>query len=397
MAHSEIGASSAHRWLNCPGSVRLYRQLTERKSTIFADMGTAAHELAEGCFLTNEDPIACLGNVVTINDNTITIDEKIVRGVGIYVDKVRSDLAEFGGELKVEQSFSLEWLYPGMFGRNDACIVPKEHFGTLRVYDYKNGSKNVLAKNNPQMMYYALGALGEHNLSLAETVVLTIVQPNTWVKDPIDSWEISVPDLYAWGHDVLLPAAKATQEPNAPCISGDWCQFCEASHLCPTRTEEALAKLDPPKDGKLVASLPDPKLISVDKLGAMVSFFTSPQFETWVKAITEAERDLFNRGVNIPGRKMITIEKLSNRKWANETEAINVLKEYGDEIWVNELKSPAQIEKVLLGQGLKKTQRDAIVSALTTRDVTLTNIVVDEDDERESIESRNDRAIELFK
>ena len=43
--HSELGASACARWSVCPGSVVPSRGI-ERKSSVYADEGTAAHELA---------------------------------------------------------------------------------------------------------------------------------------------------------------------------------------------------------------------------------------------------------------------------------------------------------------------------------------------------------------
>ena len=43
--HSLIGASSSERWLHCPGSVRLYAMIPDRRETIYAATGTAAHDV----------------------------------------------------------------------------------------------------------------------------------------------------------------------------------------------------------------------------------------------------------------------------------------------------------------------------------------------------------------
>ena len=45
-AHAVLSASSAHRWLNCPGSVLLEREYPDSTSE-FAAEGTLAHEICE--------------------------------------------------------------------------------------------------------------------------------------------------------------------------------------------------------------------------------------------------------------------------------------------------------------------------------------------------------------
>ena len=47
-AHASLGASSASRWMACPGSVRLSEGMPNISSD-YAREGTAAHELAEMC------------------------------------------------------------------------------------------------------------------------------------------------------------------------------------------------------------------------------------------------------------------------------------------------------------------------------------------------------------
>ena len=45
-AHATLSSSSAHRWIPCPGSVKLGSQFPS-SSSIYADEGTLAHEAAE--------------------------------------------------------------------------------------------------------------------------------------------------------------------------------------------------------------------------------------------------------------------------------------------------------------------------------------------------------------
>jgi len=44
--HSEFGASSAYRWMACPGSVSMSRGVPNT-SSVYAEEGTAAHEMGE--------------------------------------------------------------------------------------------------------------------------------------------------------------------------------------------------------------------------------------------------------------------------------------------------------------------------------------------------------------
>ena len=395
--HSLIGASSAHRWLNCPGSVRLYGQLVERKTSDYASAGTAAHELCERCLNTGKDASDFIGEVIIADSREFTVDEAMVNSVTVYVDVVRRGHERVGGTLFVEKSFSLDWLYPGLFGRNDASLVPDKVFGDTYIYDYKNGRKAVSADHNPQCMYYALGALGKDNPMMSERIFCTIVQPNCWGKDPVDVWEAPTEELYTWGYDVLRPAAIRTKEPDAPCVTGDWCAFCEAAGICPARKQAALALLDAPVGKEAIATLPNLEKMTPAEIGRASAFFTSDAFTSWVKALAATELSLLQRGIDVPGRKLVETTTKGNRRWADEAATIAALKEIaGDEIFNSSLKSPAQMERLLTSLKVSKAERENIIAPLVTRDEAPKTIVVSESDERESLSDRRKKAIELF-
>lgn len=396
--HSPLGASSAYRWMNCPGSVRLYGQLTERRATEYALTGTLAHLVCELCLRNGEDPSVYAGKNLALGDgiHAGNVTDAIVEGARLYVETVRKDQEKFGGKLCIEQSFSLDWLYPGMFGRNDASLVPDSVFASTRIYDYKNGRKAVSADHNVQCMYYALGALGKENLWLSEEVVCTIIQPNCWCKETVDEWAAPVSELYAWANEELLPAAKRTAEPDAPCKIGEWCCFCEAAGICPAKREAALAVLEEAVP-QVEPTLPEIGMLTPEQVGKMSAFFNSDEFSSWLKALTATEADMLQRGVAIPGRKLVETIVRGNRRWADEREAVEKLKALcGADIFDMRIKSPAQVEKLLTAHKIPKKERDELVGSLVTRDETPKMIVVSDSDPRESATERTKKAIELF-
>ena len=380
--HSRIGASSAYRWINCPGSVRLYAQLPARRATEYAATGTVAHAICEECLVKGLDPERFLGQVREQDGFKVEVTEQMVQGVTLYVGRVRDDLARYGGKLLVEQSFDLSWVYPGMFGRNDSCIVPDKALGTLRVKDYKNGRKPVVAQENPQVMYYGLGALGQHNLWSVEMVEMEIVQPNGIGKSVFDTWTCRTKVLYEWAWDVLRPAAIATEAPDAPCRMGDQCIFCEAAAICPAKKEAALALLDAPVAAGQVATLPTVSALTPEQLGRLSAFFNSEEFQAWVKALAAEEQGMLARGVAIPGRKLIETVTQGNRKWKSDEDVIKAFPQYGEDIFSHKLLTPAQLTAFLVGAGWTKKEAQARVDTLTMRPETLVTKVVNEDDPR---------------
>lgn len=381
-SHSFLGASSSHRWLHCPGSVRLYEQLGERHETEYAATGTAAHSICEACLLDPaKEPEMFLGAILDTKEFHIPVTEQMVEATRVYVDFVREQHALFGGELMVERPFDLSWVHPGMYGRNDACICPVGKFGgTLRIYDYKNGRKQVDAAHNPQLMYYALGALGKNNPWFVEEVEMSIIQPNGIGKKAIDTWTISTEELYHWAENLLKPAALATEAPDAPCIMGDWCTFCEASAFCPAKRDAALGLLKPATPTHPVATLPAVSLLTPQEIGLYSAFFTSEEFTSWVKALAAEELASLARGVVIPGRRLVEKTTLSNRKWCDEASVIREFgDEFGEEIYNSKLKSPAQLTATLTKLGVPKNEAKERVDALTVRDEIKSTSVINDD------------------
>lgn len=397
--HSYIGASSAARWLACPGSVRLYKELTQRRATTYAATGTVAHELCERCLVDGTEPLDFLGKVFEQDGFPVEVNDAMVSAVTMYVAQIRLDHQRYGGELVVEQPFDLSWVYPGMYGRNDASIIPTEMFGTLRTYDYKNGKHNVDAKENPQLMYYALGALGEHNVRFVDTVEIAIIQPNgSDGGDWLDRWSIKASELYAWAMDVLRPGAAKTELPDAPLCEGEHCRFCEAAAHCPLKQSKVMEMLQLPVDAPVAQiTLPAVKSIGAERIGLLSAFFNGPEFAAWCRSLAAEEQAMLSRGVRVPGRKLVEKLVKGNRRWVSEDAVIAALKEtLGEEMFSQELKSPPQIEKLLTAKGWKPAARAEVVAPLVTRDETLKTLVVSESDSNPAIAERRDQIIEMF-
>ena len=60
-AHSELGASSASRWMNCPSSVALSRDIPDTTNA-FASESTCAHELCDIALNEGKDAVEYIVN-----------------------------------------------------------------------------------------------------------------------------------------------------------------------------------------------------------------------------------------------------------------------------------------------------------------------------------------------
>ena len=100
-----LGASSAARWMNCPGSVQLAESLPEQDTTTkYAAEGTVAHALAELALRMGVDPVMYVGKKIDGMKGTM----EMALAVGVYVDKVNTLSKSSNAEPKLEVQFSLE-------------------------------------------------------------------------------------------------------------------------------------------------------------------------------------------------------------------------------------------------------------------------------------------------
>ena len=346
--HSKYGASSAERWLNCPGSIQLSETVPPQPSSSAATKGTAAHKLGELALLDMGEPQTYLGKDITLDDGTkYPVDQAMIDGVEVYVDYVRQQSKL--GEMFIETKFSLDFVHEDMFGTNDASIYSNV-LGMLEVIDYKNGYKFVSPEENKQLAYYGLGAAHIHDLHPESQIKLTIVQPNS-EGEAVRSWITTVGYLEKYAK-ILKKGIKATQAKNPKFKEGDWCTFCDAAAVCPKLEQRALevAKAEF-SDGAII--LPEPDTLKKADLKRVLE--SAPMLASWVKSVEAFAFNELESGRTIEGYKLVK-KRRGNRKWkASEYETKCEIQDelnLGDRSspeWFTtpKLKSPAQLEKIV--------------------------------------------------
>ena len=239
--HAYLSASSSHRWLNCPPSVKLCEGM-EDKPSVFAQEGTDCHELCAYLVSTAlgedvPDPTANLTYYSAEMQNCAEEYRNFVLELLEDAKKLCSD-----PKVYIEQRLDFSrWVEHG-FGTGDCVIVSD---GILQIVDYKHGlGVLVSADHNTQMMCYALGALDLFDdLYDISTIKMTIFQPR---RGNISTWSCSKKDLLDWAETVLRPTAALAYEGKGEFKAGDHCQFCKAKATCRKRAEYNLqmAKYD---------------------------------------------------------------------------------------------------------------------------------------------------------
>jgi hypothetical protein len=101
MSHTEISPSNAHRWLECPGSVRLCEGI-ESKGSYAAIEGTHTHTLLEMCIKSNNDPKNMIGVTLFDHEGFFVVDIDRSDRVRVALDYIRSRPGVVTSERKVD-------------------------------------------------------------------------------------------------------------------------------------------------------------------------------------------------------------------------------------------------------------------------------------------------------
>ena len=364
--HARLSASSAHRWLECPPSVRATENIPDT-TTLYAEEGTAAHEVAEykvRRYLGETDiPVPNTGQF-----DAEEIDKYTDTYLGYVTDKVETIKKSCQGALVlVEQRLDFSNYVPDGFGTGDLVIIADN---VMQIIDLKYGKGvAVAADNNPQMMLYALGAINLFgHLYDIKTVQLSIVQPRL---DNISEWAISAADLTEWAETVVKPTAQLAAAGEGDFKAGDHCRFCKLKATCRKRAKLMLETAK--YDYKPPAELTETEIAEVLKVASQLSKWADDVF-------AYAQAQAVNNGVSWDGFKLV--EGRSVRKYTDEDKIADICRDNGytiSQIYKTSLIGITDMER-LMG---KKKFRELLSEYIVKPKGKLT--LVPESDKREEV------------
>jgi hypothetical protein len=339
-------------------------------STVYAEEGTAAHELANFCLVNGCDAVDCMG----AQFNGFDVTQEMVDAVQVFLDKCREYMGE-GWTYFIEQRFSLQELDPPapMFGTADFAAYNAE-LGLLVIIDLKYGKGIVVsATGNPQLRYYALGVFyslpGNPPI---DRIMMVIVQPRTMRGEAIKEDTIDLITLLDWSL-ALMDRARLALSGNGGMCAGPHCKFCKGSGRCATEAAAAIeaaqdafanapilegvivtddelialamegpssiAKAIGPPSDSLPKAQPDKalapyqpnlpeKIVSPDirtLTPAQISRYLlqADMVEAWITALRKAAHDMIQSGIEIPEFKLV--DKKPTARWKNPDTAVEVL------------------------------------------------------------------------
>jgi hypothetical protein len=344
--HAVLSPSSAVRWMNCPGSVRLAPD--SGKSSRASAEGSVAHEIAAACLEQQLDASAWVGSELSHDGFTFEITQEMADDIQRYVDEARQAISAH--TFLVEQRVPIGHITgeEGAEGTADLIIFRDDE---IEIRDLKFGrGVEVEATENPQLIMYALGALKKFEPMLGDIkhVRCTIHQPRlAGPKEEV--YTLDELDFYTAD---ISRAARATYEPDAPLNpTNDGCKFCPAKATCPKLREETLKTVGEDFD--------DLSQCSVDTLADDLS--RVERVEAWCKAVrAEVERRLIN-GIPVPGWKLIAGRR-SPKAWVDESVAIKHLEALiGPDAWERSLISPTKAAKMGVSLEMEGPDGDPVV------------------------------------
>lgn len=349
--HSRYGASIAHRWFSCPGSVRLEAIAPPENPSPSALRGTAAHELLEALIAARVDPIELHALREAADKELLAGVDKCLEHVDLLLD-ANPDAVMFS-----EVRFALPSAVVGgeAFGTCDIAIwIPSKR--ELHIIDYKNGVEVVDEVNNLQLRDYGAGVwftvpgVAEN----VERIAITIVQPNAFhPAGHIRTWWTDPDNLIDFMAEFDAAALRA-QDENAPLVpTMKNCQYCKAASICPALRAKGLdAAVRGAQDIRLVEekTLRDPMQMDMAELGYVIA--AAPFLERYIEACRDAAYILSMKGHHVPGTKLVA--KLSRRKWDGEPAEIaeNMMLVY-----------PVELDDIMPRKLLGLTEMEAVISA----------------------------------
>jgi hypothetical protein len=378
--HSIFAPSASAMWMNCSGSL-IPNLLAPDTAGFEAAEGTVAHSCGDKWLKTDKKPKHLIGTVQKIVEGEMTFEILIDAEMLDYVQEYVDWCWVLPGDHYVEQKvyFSQITPIPKQGGTADHTACWYQH---MVITDFKYG-KGVLvtAKGNTQALLYALGFFYEWDwLYDFQTIEIRIAQPrmHNW-----DTWTVTRAELLAFA-EYAKERAHAAWVIGAPRTPGvKQCSWCNVKPSCAAYvqlmvdvtsgifdsvedpvTELTMAKLKEDLEFEQFIKPIEVATLSTDDMAFIWSY--RGLMERWWKSLAN---ELLRRRLNGERvRRLKLVESRSKRVLRNPTAALAALKKYGvtySDLYDTSPKTPAEIERVLKGKGVKGNQVEEIMKPLT--------------------------------
>ena len=222
MQHAYYSPSGADLWLNCEGGHFFNSTIKDDgKFEKYAKEGTALHDYAHAYL----DAFKNSGEKDLLNF-------KLDNGIDFSKEKFLKPYFEFIAEkIKTVIDWKVEdkvIFCSDVWGTSDLILFYENE---IEIVDLKTGFHEVQAKNNNQLMVYALAAMKTYELSPAK-ITMTIVQPKL---NKISRCTKKTSIVLKFGKTVekRIKVLNDLNKGKMELKTGSYCRFCRGNENCP--------------------------------------------------------------------------------------------------------------------------------------------------------------------
>jgi hypothetical protein len=400
--HAKLSASGAHRWIRCPGSLSAEISYPDSTSDA-AGEGTLAHEYAEAqlnnlinytvfahqhfqfgyggdlCrlfieFFSSSDEYENVWSAFW-NDNKTKWGEDVVQDIDKHVKNYICQVVKKFEELNANDlliehrvdysTYMPETLESPSFGTADV-VIKSALERTIAIIDLKYGRINVAAKNNYQLMLYALGCLSDEY----DEYHLCIYQPRSsqhWDIHVVNRDELLEFAGYARSRAEIALSNYAYKNPGHA-----QCQWCKHSADC-------IALFD---QWETVDTLSTTKI----SLAQKAKVFKSKNIITkFIDKCEDAISDEIRSGGNVTGLKIV--EGVGRNQFTKDAPA-TIRGLLGDDAFSHKLKSITEIKKICKSRDIDTKELDSCIVKKASE------VLVDDTDKRDALYTNMFNAID---
>jgi len=234
MSRALLSPSDANRWVRCQASVIAQRGILSTGDRTAATAGQETHrrgaELIRG---------ACRGLPLPSG-----YEDPIALEYAAHVIKILRTFGVFGGPcLGIETPVNCSIVHSECHGTPDFWVYDETN-NDLMVIDLKTGYRPVRARDNWQLICYALGVAYTLGLDSDTHVYLRIFQPTISDKQ-FDQWPITLGALKGPEYlEHLQACAEIALDGMSMAIAGHHCYYCKARYCCDALQSAALDTAD---------------------------------------------------------------------------------------------------------------------------------------------------------
>lgn len=319
--HAVFGPSSADRWMACPGSINLSKDIPSRTSPYAAE-GTMAHELCEQLFAEKFYGIPRTDHLAMQMLELPDQGEEMMECAESYVELIDAwlnmphelgDIIYYGIERGVP-------IFPeeNCYGTADFLIVGTKG---CAVIDFKYGRGKNVDANSVQLKLYALGVYNyveglpedyEFNTVIYQPRLSIIPKCATYTLEEMKAFKVEA-----------FEAIQATKKPDAPLVrDSSHCWFCPANQTrdpklkCPMIKQEQIDLANENFDQFFMDMNARPDVAELDKKRDEALVKLLSLYPLIKQTVESAEEELMHRleeGEAIEG--LMVREKPGRRKW----------------------------------------------------------------------------------